>query len=125
MVKPLVWMGSSKKDLLACPDDVQDVFGYALHLAQIGEKHDRAKPLTGFGGAGVLEVVEDSAGDTYRAAYTVKFASIVYVLHVSQKKSTKGTATPKRDLDLIRMRLRVAESADKDLAAKANVTRER
>ena len=93
MVKPLVWMGSSKKDLLACPDDVQDVFGYALHLAQIGEKHDRAKPLKGFGGAGVLEVVEDSAGDTYRAVYTVKFASMVYVLHVFQKKSTKGAAT--------------------------------
>ena len=125
MVKPLVWMGSSKKDLLACPDDVQDVFGYALHLAQIGEKHDRAKPLKGFGGAGVLEVVEDSAGDTYRAVYTVKFASMVYVLHVFQKKSTKGAATPKRDLDLIRTRLKAADMANKELIANAKDTKER
>ena len=91
-MKPLEWVGSSKKDLLACPEDVQDTFGYALHLAQSGEKHDQAKPLMGFGGAGVLEVVEDWRSETYRAADTVKFGNAMYVLHVFQKKSKRGIA---------------------------------
>lgn len=108
-MKPLVWMASAKKDLMAMPDDVQDTFGYALHLAQAGEKHDQAKPLKGFGSAGVLEVVEDSDGGTYRAVYTVRFGNAVYVLHCFQKKSTHGIATPKPDIDLIRDRLKVAE----------------
>lgn len=108
--KPLYWVASSKKDLKDLPEEVQDVFGYALHLAQDGKKHDQAKPLKGFGGAGVLEVVEDFNGDTYRAAYTVKFANAVYVLHCFQKKSTHGIATPKPDMDLIRERLKAAEA---------------
>jgi len=92
------------------PDGIQDVFGYALHLAQTGKKFGQAKPLKGFGSAGVLEVVEDWHGDAYRAVYTVKFASAVYVLHCFQKKSTKGIATPKPDLDKIQERLKAAEA---------------
>jgi phage-related protein len=107
-MKPLLWTGSSRKDLRACPDEVQDTFGFALYLAQIGGKHSQAKPLKGFGGADVLEVVEDDDGDTYRAVYTVRFANAIYVLHVFQKKSKRGTATPRADMDLIKKRLRDA-----------------
>lgn len=110
VLKPLQWVGSAKKDLLAMPDDVQDVFGFALHLAQVGKKHDQAKPLKGFGGAGVLEVVEDYMGDTFRAVYTVKLANAIYVLHCFQKKSTRGIETPKHDIDLIRERLKAAQA---------------
>jgi len=92
------------------PEDVIDVFGFALHLAQMGKKHDQAKPLKGFGGASVLEVVEDYMGDTYRAVYTVKIADKVYVLHCFQKKSTKGIETPKHEMDLIRERLKAAQA---------------
>ena len=106
--KPLRGVGSAKKDLQAMPDEVQNSFGYALHLAQTGAKHAHAKPLKGFGSAGVLEVVESEAGSTYRAVYTVKVAAVVYVLHCFQKKSTSGIATPKPDLDLIRDRLKAA-----------------
>ena len=108
--KPLYWVASSKKDLLEMPDGIQDVFGYALHLAQTGKKFGQAKPLKGFGSAGVLEVVEDWHGDAYRAVYTVNFATAVYVLHCFQKKSTKGIATPKPDLDKIHERLKAAEA---------------
>lgn len=90
------------------PRDVQDTFGYALHLAQTGGKHVQAKPLKGFGSAGVLEVVESEAGSTYRAVYTVKIAATVYVLHCFQKKSVSGIATPKPDMDLVRERLKAA-----------------
>lgn len=106
--KPLLWVGSAKKDLQAMPDEVQDTFGYALHLAQTGAKHAQAKVLKGFGSAGVLEVVESEAGSTYRAVYTVKIAGAVYVLHCFQKKSTSGIATPKPDMDLVRERLKAA-----------------
>ena len=92
------------------PDDVIDDYGFALHLAQMGKKHDQAKPMKGFGGASVLEVVEDHMGDTYRAVYTVKIADKVYVLHCFQKKSTKGIETPKHEMDLIRERLRAAQT---------------
>ena len=108
-VRPLYWVGSSKKDLLALPEEVVDVFGYALYLAQIGKKHDQAKPLKGFGSAGVLEVVEDWQGSAYRAVYTVRFRCGVFVLHVFQKKAKRGIATRKADLDLIRDRLKAAE----------------
>ena len=107
--KPVVWIGSSREDLKSLPATVQDVFGYALYLAQVGKKHPETKPLHGFGGASVLEVVEDYRGDTYRAVYTVKFAEAVYVLHVFQKKSKHGVATPKSDLDLIKTRLKRAQ----------------
>ena len=92
------------------PEDVIDVFGFALHLAQMGKKHGQAKPLKGFGGSSVLEVVEDYMGDTYRAVYTVKIADKVYVLHCFQKKSTKGIGTPKPEMDLIRERLKAAQA---------------
>jgi phage-related protein len=104
--KPLRWVGSSKKDLMAMPEEVQDVFGYALHLAQSGQKHPDSKPLKGFGGAGVLEVIEDFQGDAYRAVYTVRVPGAVYVLHCFQKKSTQGIATPKHDVELIKSRLK-------------------
>ena len=110
IIKPLRWIASSKKDLLEMPDEVQGTFGYALHLAQLGRKADEAKVLRGFGSAGVLEVVEDARGGTYRAVYTVKFADAVYVLHCFQKKSTKGIATPRPEMDLIRKRLKTAEA---------------
>jgi len=107
--KPLKWVGSAKRDLDTMPDDVQDVFGHAIDLAQAGGKHQDAKALTGFGSAGVLEVVEDFRGDTYRAVYTVKFAGWIYVLHCFQKKSKSGNKTPKEDLDLINARLKAAK----------------
>jgi phage-related protein len=107
-VKPIVWIGSSKEDLRELPEAVRDMFGYALFLAQTGKRHPDAKPLKGFGGASVLEVVEDYRGDTYRAVYTVKFAEAVYVLHVFQKKSKHGIATPKQEIDLINDRLKRA-----------------
>ena len=109
-LRTLVWIASTKKDLMGMPEDVQDTFGYALHLAQSGKKHEQAKPLKGFGSAGVLEVVEDDVGSTYRAVYTVRLQSAVYVLHCFQKKSTRGIATPKPDLDLIRERLKAAQA---------------
>ncbi len=112
-VKPLFWVAGSKKDLLAMPDEVQDVFGYALHLAQSGAKHDQAKPLKGQGSAAVLEVVDDWQGDTYRAVYTVKFTAAIYVLHCFQKKATKGIATPRLELELIASRLKLAEAHSK------------
>lgn len=114
-LKALGWIGSSKKDLLTMPEKVMGTFGYALHLAQTGKKHDQAKPLHGFGSAGVLEIVEDWRGNTYRAVYTVRFAAAIFVLHVFQKKSKRGIATPKQDLDLIKQRLKIAEQIAKEL----------
>ena len=102
-------MGSSKADLKTFPDEVQDVMGYALDFAQQGEKHPDAKPLKGFGGAGVLEIVDDYDGNTYRAVYTVKFAEAVYVLHCFQKKSKHGIATPKQGVELIERRFKRAQ----------------
>ncbi|MHB8253791.1 MAG: type II toxin-antitoxin system RelE/ParE family toxin [Acidiferrobacter sp.] len=108
-MKPLFWVASAKKDLCAMPEDVQDTFGYALYLAQTGGKHEQAKPFRGFGSAGVLEVVEQSEGGSFRAVYTVRLAEAIYVLHCFQKKSTQGIATPKPDIDKIRDRLQTAE----------------
>ena len=113
--KPIEWIGSSHKDLMGLPTDVRRFFGFALSLAQAGDKHDSAKVLKGFGGAGVIEVVEDDAGGTYRAVYTVKFAEAVFVLHCFQKKSKRGIATPKEDMDIINARLKIAEAYVKGL----------
>lgn len=107
--KPLKWIGSAKRDLDSMPEDVKDLFGHAIDLAQAGGKHQDAKALSGFGSAGVLEVVEDFRSDTYRAVYTVKFAGWVYVLHCFQKKSKSGIKTPKEDMDMINARLKVAK----------------
>jgi len=109
-LKPLDWIGPSRDEIRAFPDAVQDAVGHALLLAQAGEKSNIAKPLKGFGGAGVLEVVENHDGDTYRAVYTVKFAGVVYVLHCFQKKSKRGRETPNATVELIRRRLRQAEA---------------
>ena len=107
--KPLKWIGSAKRDLDAMPEEVKDVFGHAIDLAQAGGKHHDAKAMSGFGSAGVLEVVEDYRSDTYRAVYTVKFAGWIYVLHCFQKKSKSGIKTPKEDLALINVRLKAAK----------------
>ena len=108
-IKQLFWVGASLSDLKEFPEDVKDVFGYALYKAQIGEKHPTAKPLKGFAGAGVMEIVEDHDTNTYRAVYTVKLADTVYVLHVFQKKAKSGIAAPKKELELIKARLQRAK----------------
>jgi phage-related protein len=108
-LKSLLWVGSCREDLKLFPEDVRLVMGYALYLAQVGGKHPDAKPLRGFGGAGVIEVVDDFDGDTYRAVYTVKLRGVVFALHAFQKKSRKGKKTPQQDLELVRRRLRRAE----------------
>jgi phage-related protein len=106
--KPIRWVGSSKEDVSAFPDDVKRRIGLALFEAQMGRKANYAKPLKGYGGAGVLEVVDDFDGDTFRAVYTVRFAEVLYVLHAFQKKSRRGIATPRSEIELIRTRLRRA-----------------
>jgi phage-related protein len=109
-VRPLYWVASAKRDLKSMPIEVQDTFGFALHQAQTGKKHEQAKPLQGFGSAGVLEVVETTQDGACRAVYTVRFRNAVYVLHCFQKKSKQGIATPKPDLDVIRTRLKATQA---------------
>ena len=109
VLKPVYWIGSSYDDWIAFPDAVQDVMGYALHLAQQGMKADGVKPLKGFKGATVLEIVDDYAGNTWRAVYTVQFKGLIYILHAFQKKAKKGIATPKPDINLIKQRLKLAK----------------
>lgn len=108
--KECIFLGSSLKDLTAFPREVRADFGYALDIVQRGDEPLSAKALKGFGGRGTLELVENHDGNTYRAVYTVKFADIVYVLHCFQKKSSKGIATPQREMDLVRKRLQLAEA---------------
>ncbi|MEG4286909.1 type II toxin-antitoxin system RelE/ParE family toxin [Microcoleus sp. A006_D1] len=109
LLKPVEWIGSSRDDLRDFPEDVQQIMGFALYRAQLGKKHPDAKPLRGFKGAGVLEIVDNFDGDTYRSVYTVKFEGIVYVLHAFQKKSKQGIATAKQDIELIEARLKRAK----------------
>ncbi|MFM2314481.1 MAG: hypothetical protein RLZZ04_3757 [Cyanobacteriota bacterium] len=111
--KPVVWLGDSLNELRKFPDEVRDEMGYALYLAQTGEKHPNSKPLKGFKGAGVLEIVDNFDGDTYRTVYTVKLAGVIYVLHAFQKKSKKGIATPPKDIELIKTRLKKAIEIEK------------
>ena len=108
-LKPLRWITSSKDDLSAMPAEVRRDIGYALYAAQQGDKHDDAKVLQGFGGAGVIEVIARHDGDAFRTVYTVRFAGVVYVLHAFQKKAKRGIATPKKEIDLVRKRLKLAE----------------
>ena len=108
-IKPVTWVGTSLKDLREFPEAVQDHMGYALYVAQRGGKHQDAKVLSGFGGAGVVEITRDHRGDTFRAVYTLRYAGSVYVLHTFQKKSRTGRETPRRDMELIKQRLREAE----------------
>ena len=107
--KPLEWAGATRKDLATFPAEVRRDVGAALEVAQFGGKHPSAKPWKG-DGSGVLEIVEDHRGDTYRAVYTVRFAKAVYVLHVFQKKSKTGIKTDRRDQELVTSRLRAAEA---------------
>ncbi len=108
-MKPVHWVGSSREDLKSFPTEVKRDIGFALDKAQRGDKHPSAKPLQGFGGASVLEIVENHDGDTYRAVYTVRFAEAIYVLHCFQKKSKRGIKTLKKELDLIAARLQKAQ----------------
>jgi phage-related protein len=107
--KPVFWVASSRRDLKEFPKSVRRTFGQALYDAQTGDKHPAAKPLKGFGGAGVQELIETDRGGTYRAVYTVKFAGAVYVLHAFQKKSKKGIKTPTWEVATLRVRLKEAE----------------
>ncbi|MCC3407919.1 MAG: type II toxin-antitoxin system RelE/ParE family toxin [Microcoleus sp. PH2017_10_PVI_O_A] len=117
-LKTIVWIGSSLNDFREFPEDVHDIMGYALYLAQTGGKHQSAKPLKGFGSAKVLEITDDCDGDTYRAVYTVKFGDTVYVLHAFQKKSKKGIATPQQDIKLIQERLKRAQEHYEEFKSK-------
>lgn len=107
--KPLFWIATARRDLKRFSVDARNVFGYALSQAQNGGKHPDAKPLKGFGGAGVLEVLTQQQGNAFRVAYSVRFAGAVYVLHAFQKKSKRGIQTPLEELQLIRSRLKTAE----------------
>lgn len=108
-LKPLFWIGSSRKDYCAFPGVVQDDVGYALYWAQLGRKHVEAKALKGFGDAGVIEVISSHEGEAFRTVYTVRFAKAVYVLHAFQKKSKAGIETPKQEMELVRRRLKTAK----------------
>ncbi len=112
--KPVRWVGASKDTLRSFPAPVRREMGFALSFAQSGGKHPSAKPLKGFGGAGVLEIVEDHRGDTYRAVYTVRFARAIYVLHAFMKKSKSGIKTPIHELNLIERRFKAAEQDYED-----------
>lgn len=106
--KPLDWVGRSKKDFLTFPDEVKDEMGFALYLAQVGDKPDNAKPMNGFSGASVMEIVQDENGEAYRAVYAVQLETAIYVLHAFHKKSKTGSKTPKEDMELIKARLKIA-----------------
>jgi phage-related protein len=113
--RDLFWVGTTLDDLRAFPEEVRREMGHALHLAQIGDKSPAAKPLRGFKGAGVLEIVENFDGNTYRAVYTVRLASGVYALHAFQKKSHRGIATDQRDVEIVMGRLQDAERIDREM----------
>jgi len=113
--KPLVWVGSSKRDLKALPESVVDTFGYALFLAQIGKRHDSTKVLRGFGDSSVIEVIESLEGNAYRAVYTVRFPAAVFMLHVFRKKSKFGVETPRPDMLRIAERLKYAARLAKEM----------
>jgi phage-related protein len=108
-MKQIIWIGTSRADLREFPEAVREHVGFALYLAQCGDKHPDAKILRGFGGAGVVEVVSDYRGDTFRTAYTVRYRDAIYVLHAFQKKSKSGRETPPREMELVEKRLRIAE----------------
>lgn len=120
VVKPLLWISSSKKDLMEMPEDIITDFGYGLYQAQIGKHPDIAKTLSGFGGASVVELLQDRKGDTFRAVYTVKFSDAIVVLHAFQKKSKRGIETPNQDMELIRSRLKLAEEIYKEWKRKGD-----
>lgn len=116
--RDIIWVSSSLEDLRRFPEPVRKVMGFALFQAQCGGKHLQARPLKGFGGAGVLEVVEDFDGNAFRAVYTVRFADVVYVLHAFQKRSKRGIETPRREMEVVRSRLRLVRDADRSRASR-------
>ena len=113
-LKPIRWVGSSRRDLRSFPARVRRHIGQALYAAQCGEEYPSVKALKGFGGRSVLEIVAPDDGDTYRAVYTVRFQDAIYVLHAFQKKAKKGSATPKKEIDLIQQRLAAAEQDSRE-----------
>lgn len=115
---PVLWIASSKSDFLEMPDDVIDDFGFGLYQAQNGKYPKIGKVLKGFGSANVIELVKDHVDGTFRFVYTVRFGDVIVVLHAFQKKSKKGIETPKKDIDLIRSRLKLAEVMYKEWKAK-------
>lgn len=110
----VLWVASSKRDLMEMPEDVIDDFGYGLYEAQKGKHPKIGKVLKGFSGASVIELIRDHPDGTFRCVYTVRFENVLIVLHAFQKKSKKGIETPKPDVDLIRSRLKLAEVMYKD-----------
>lgn len=112
--RQLVYLGSSQKNACKLPKEVQELFAYALDVALKGGQHEDAKPLTGFHGRNIVEVISDYRGDTFREVYTIRFEEVIYVLHIFQKKSKKGIATPKEDMELIKQRLKWAEALHKE-----------
>ncbi|MEL7223704.1 MAG: type II toxin-antitoxin system RelE/ParE family toxin [Cyanobacteria bacterium J06576_12] len=119
-LKDIEWVGDALDNLKAFPEEVQRSMGFALYRAQQGKMHPDAKPLKGFKGAGVLEVVESFSGNAYRAVYTVKFKDVVYVLHAFQKKSKNKISTPKKDIELINTRLKRATEHYKSIPKTKN-----
>lgn len=117
-LKELMWIGSSKKDLISLPDEIIDAFGYGLFTAQKNKLPKNAEILKGFGGAGVIEIKESDAAGTYRAVYTITMPEIVFVLHVFQKKSKEGIKTPKQDIELVKRRLKQAQEMYKEITKK-------
>jgi phage-related protein len=109
VLRPVRWVGSSRRDLKTFPRPVQRDVGQALYAAQCGEEYPSVKALKGFGGRTVLEIVAPFERDTFRAVYTVRFGDAIYVLHAFQKKSTRGIATPQREIELVKQRLAAAE----------------
>jgi phage-related protein len=107
---PLIWIGSCREDIKKFPEAVKDVAGFALYKAQMGGKHPAAKPLKGFHGAGVIEIVENYSGNAYRIVYTTRLEGAIYVLHAFQKKAKTGIETPKQEIDLINNRLKAASA---------------
>lgn len=118
----LVWLGSSYKDLLALPSEVRRFFGFALALAQAGDRHESTKVLKGFGGGTVLEIIENDLHGTYRAVYTVRHLEAVFVLHCFQKKSRQGISTPRDDVDLVIKRLKLADELAKEWRHEASTS---
>ncbi|GAA0603393.1 type II toxin-antitoxin system RelE/ParE family toxin [Paenochrobactrum glaciei] len=108
-MKDVFWMGATLEEVRDFPIEVRQEIGFSLHLAQEGRKAVNVTPLVGFGGASVLEVISNGDGGTYRAVYTIRFSDAVYVLHAFQKKSKRGIATPKKEINLIKERLKAAE----------------
>ena len=117
-MKRLIWIGSSHDDLKDFPEPVRRAAGYALHLAQMGERPDRTKVLSGLGNAKIIEIRENDESGTYRTIYTVEFQGFIFVLHAFQKKSKSGIATPKQELDLIKQRVKDAKDLYKQLRGK-------